>query len=223
MSRLARVVIPGLPHHVTQRGNRRQPVFFTPEDRLLYLEILREQTKRFEVAIHAYCLMDNHVHVIATPSSPHGLAQGIGETHRRYTRAVNFREGWRGYLWQGRFFSVPLDTPRIVAAFRYVERNPVRAKLVARAEDYRWSSARYHVSGAPDPVLTPHAVQQEIHDWAALLAPKETKASLATFRRHTTTGRPLGDKAFVAHCETLTHRILHALKPGPPARKVSRS
>lgn len=219
MARLARVVIPGLPHHVTQRGNRRADVFFTPEDRRTYLTLLLEQLKRFAVTCHAYCLMDNHVHLILTPETSDGLAQGLGEAHRRYTRHINFREGWRGHLWQGRFFSVPLDPPHTLAAFRYVERNPVRAKLVKTAEAYLWSSAKAHVGGTKHPLVTPHAVQEQIHDWAAFLALAEPSTLLTAFRKQTMTGRPLGDEPFLKRCERVTHRVLHRGKPGPKPEK----
>ena len=105
MARIARVVIPNLPHHVVQRGNRSQKVFFGDEDKTAYLRILKEQCQRFGVSIWSYCLMDNHVHFIAVPKDKDGLARAFGQTHRHYTRRVNFREAWRGYLWQGRFFN----------------------------------------------------------------------------------------------------------------------
>src|SRR3989338_2524672 len=129
MARLARLVVPGYPYHITQRGNRRQPVFFREEDYRLYLRLLQEQSRRWGLQIWAYCLMTNHVHLIAVPATPESLRRGIGDTHRRYTRAVNFREGWRGYLWQGRFASCLLDEPYVHAAVRYVERNPAAARL----------------------------------------------------------------------------------------------
>src|SRR3990172_7668648 len=133
MVRIARIVIPGLPHHVIQRGNRRQPVFFRTSDFEAYLRILKEQSAKFGISFWAYCLMANHVHLIAIPDSEESFAHGIAETHRRYTRMVNFRENWRGYLWQGRFSSYPLDETYLYAAVRYVERNPVRAGIVTKA------------------------------------------------------------------------------------------
>ena len=132
MARLARVVAPGLPHHVTQRGNRRQQTFFGDEDYRAYKDLLAEHCREAEVAIWAYCWMPNHVHLILVPQSAEGLRQGLGEAHRRYTRRVNLREGWRGYLWQGRIASFPLDETHLLAAGRYVELNPLRAGLVKR-------------------------------------------------------------------------------------------
>ena len=136
MARIARVVVPGIPLHITQRGNRRQRTFFEEEDYRVYLKLLRQWCDKHEVAIWGYCLMPNHVHLIACPGNESGLSRAIGEAHRRYTRMINFRENWRGYLWQGRFASFPMDQSYLLAAARYVEMNPVRARLVERAEQY---------------------------------------------------------------------------------------
>ena len=111
MARIARVVAPGLPHHITQRGNRRQATFFGADDYQAYRALMREWCEYWKVEVWAYCLMPNHVHLIAVPPSEDGLRRAMGEAHRRYTRRVNFREGWRGHLWQGRFASYPLDEP----------------------------------------------------------------------------------------------------------------
>jgi putative transposase len=132
MARLARVVAPGLPHHVTQRGNRRQKTFFSPADYRLYRSLMAEWCGREGVEIWAYCLMPNHVHLIAVPEREDALQRAIGEAHRRYSRAVNLREGWRGHLWQGRFASFPMDQDHLLAAARYVELNPVRAGIRRR-------------------------------------------------------------------------------------------
>jgi len=130
MARLARVVAPGIPHHITQRGNRRQPVFLKEDDYRSYLQLMSQWCSKWRVSVWAYCLMPNHVHLIATPETEDGLARAIGEAHRRYTRMINFRENWRGYLWQGRFASYPLDEKYLLAAMRYIELNPVQARLV---------------------------------------------------------------------------------------------
>jgi putative transposase len=127
MARLARVVMEGVAHHVTKRGNRRQPVFFGDDDYRAYRVLLAEGCAAAGVAVWGYCLMPNHVHLILVPSGAEGLRAALAEAHRRYTRRVNLREGWRGYLWQGRFASVAMDEPHLMAAARYVELNPVRA------------------------------------------------------------------------------------------------
>jgi len=215
MARLARVVAPGLPHHVTQRGNRRQPVFFSDDDYRTYLRLLKAQSARWGFEVWAYCLMTNHVHLIVVPQDESSLPRGIGETHRRYTRHINFREGWRGYLWQGRFGSVPLDERYLVAAVRYVERNPVEAGLVEHPEAYPWSSARAHVRRETDPVLTPCFLTEQIDDWRGFLAsanPVDRARQLAQAMR---TGRPCGDAGFVRRLETQLGRRLQRAKPGP--------
>ena len=147
MARLARVVVPGVPHHVTQRGNRRQQTFFQEEDYAAYLALLGEWCGRCEVQVWAYCLMPNHVHLIVVPQSEDGLRRGLGEARRRYTRRVNFREGWRGHLWQGRFASFAMDDRYLLRAARYVELNPVRARLCRVPWRWRWSSAAAHLAG----------------------------------------------------------------------------
>lgn len=142
MARIARVVAAHVPHHVTQRGNRRQQVFFCDEDYETYRALVAEGCRRAGVDVLGYCLMPNHVHLILSPHTEDGLRAALGEAHRRYTRHVNFRERWRGYLWQGRFASFPMDEKYLLACARYVELNPVRARLVKRPQDWAWSSAQ---------------------------------------------------------------------------------
>lgn len=142
MARLSRVVIPGIPHHVTQRGNGRQRTFFKDADYALYLDLLAQAAERAGTQVLSYCLMPNHVHIILTPQDQHGLARTFGELHRRYTGFINARRRTTGHLWQGRFGSVAMDEPHFVTALRYVALNPVRARLVAKPGDWRWSSMR---------------------------------------------------------------------------------
>ena len=144
MPRVARIVVPGLPHHVIQRGNNRQDVFFTDNDRKLYLSILKQQAQRLGVSIIAYCLMTNHVHLIARPRRADALAKAVGRTHWLYTQAINKLHRRSGYLWQNRFFSCALADDHLLHAVCYVERNPVRARIVRHAWRYPWSSAAAH-------------------------------------------------------------------------------
>lgn len=214
MARIARVVAPGYPHHITQRGNRRQPTFFSEEDYAAYLELMAEWCRKCRVEIWAWCLMPNHVHLIAVPQSEEGLARAIGEAHRRYTRRINFREGWRGHLWQERFASFPLDESHLLAAVRYVEMNPVAAELVARPEDYRWSSARAHLAAKDDELVTVTPLLEMVGEWRTFLAlSSETEVDL--LHRHERTGRPLGRKTFMESLETVMGRCLRPQKPGP--------
>jgi putative transposase len=222
MTRLARAIVPGLPHHVTQRGNRRQQTFFGPEDYLLYMALMSESCRRHRVDIWAYCLMPNHSHLIAVPSTPDSLRRAIGEAHRRYTLEINARREWRGYLWQGRFSSFAMDDRYTLAAARYIELNPVRANLVSHPEDYAWSSARPHLLGRDDALVTVAPLLTRVREWQAFLA-MDVKAEEANqFRRHAKTGRPLGTDAFIGHVEGLLGRILRPRKPGPVAAGGSR-
>ncbi len=196
MARLARVVASGLPHHVTQRGNRRQQVFFNDEDYQVYRTLLAEGCQAAGVAVWAYCLMPNHVHLILVPSDDDGLRAALGEAHRRYTRHVNFREQWRGYLWQGRFASFPMDESYLLACSRYVELNPVRAKIVSRARDWPWSSARAHLTGRDDGLVTVRPLLELAPDWKALLRAGLSEEDHKAIRAGERTGRPLGLRAF---------------------------
>jgi len=142
MARMARVVVPGIPHHVTQRGARRQRVFFRQSDWGAYLDLLVKLSEAANTRILAYCLMPNHVHHALVPHDPGGLRRTLAETHRRYALMINRRNGWQGHLWQERFHSVPMDEAHLIATVRYIEYNPVRAGLCDRPEHWPWSSAR---------------------------------------------------------------------------------
>jgi len=217
------VVAPGYPHHVTQRGNRRQRTFFRDDDYAAYLELMAEWCGRGGVDVWAYCLMPNHVHLVVVPSSEEGLARSIGEAHRRYTRRINFRKGWRGHLWQGRFSSYVMDEAHLLAAVRYVEMNPVRARLCRRPWRYRWSSAAAHVARADNALVKAgpmlEIVAERMPDWRAYLALETPEETLARLRLHERTMRPLGAPAFIAKLERLLGRPLARRRPGPKPKK----
>ena len=215
MARLPRVVVPGYPHQVTQSGNRRQKTFFRSEDYETYLALMSEWCRKCGVQVWAYCLLPNHVHLIAVPATEEALRRAVGEAHRRYTVAVNLREGWRGHLWQGRFASFVMDEPHLLIAARYVELNPVRAGLAWRPEDYPWSSARAHLQGADDDLATVQPLLDLEPDWESFLYLGLTEGEAAVLRQHERTGRPAGSSAFVAELEDLTGRVLQRQKPGP--------
>ena len=145
MARIARFVVPGLPHHVTQRGNRRENVFFSDADYELYSDLLGQQCGKHGVAVWSYCLMPNHVHLILVPDRGEALGRAVGETHRRYSAVVNARQRVTGHVFQSRYGSVVMDEDHLLAAARYVALNPVRARLASRAQDWRWSSVRAHL------------------------------------------------------------------------------
>lgn len=214
MARIARVVVPGYPHHVTQRGNRRLPTFFDDDDYRAYRGLMAEWCERCGVAVWAYCLMPNHVHLIAVPESEDGLRRAIGEAHRRYTRRVNFRAGWRGHLWQGRFASFVLDEEYWLTCTRYIEQNPVRAGLCLRPTDYAWSSAAAHARGVDDELVRVDPLLRRVPNWAAVMAEEVAEARIHALRRHEATGRPLGGESFVDRLETAIGRFLRPKRPG---------
>ncbi len=214
MTRIARIVVPGQPHHITQRGNRREQVFFHEKDCEIYLRILKEQIALNGVQIWAYCLMDNHVHLVAVPLREDSLARCMAETHRQYTRYFNKRNGWTGHIWQGRFNSFPLEGNHVLAAIRYVERNPVRASIVQKAEDYAWSSAKHHVLGNADPLIADHPLRAAISDWAAFLAEGDQPDMTDDIKKHARTGRPMGDASFLSKLEKQFGRDLSIKKVG---------
>ncbi len=219
MARLARVVISGIPHHITQRGNRRQETFFAEADYHEYLSLMSEWCSRFKVDVWAYCLMPNHVHIIAIPEVGDLLSKAIGEGHRRYTRYINFQKGWKGHLWQGRFASFPMDESYLIAAARYVELNPVRAGLVMNPEDYIWSSCRAHLDGNNDVLVKVAPLLEIVPEWNSLLRSGLLPEDHETIRKHERTGRPLGDDSFISRLEKLSTRCLRKKKPGPKKRK----
>ena len=219
MARLARVVMEGVPHHVTQRGNRRQTVFFSEDDYAAYLALLAEACRAADVAVWAYCLMPNHVHLILVPSDANGLRAALSEAHRRYSRRINFREGWRGYLWQGRFASAPMDEDHLMAAARYVELNPVRARLCARAEEWPWSSARAHLAGRDDGVVRTAPLLEREGRWAEFLEAGLPPVQHEAIRAAERTGRPLGSADFIKGLETSLGRPLARRKPGRKPRE----
>ena len=204
------------PHHLTQRGNRRQQTFFGESDYRLYKQLMAVWCAQAGVEIWAYCLMPNHVHLIATPRDTQALARAVGEAHRRYTRAVNFAQGWRGYLWQGRFASMVLDGAHLHAAVRYVEQNPVRAGLCRQAWRYPWSSAAAHVAGRDDDLVQVTPLAGLAADWRAYLQEACSAKELEQLRQHARTGRPLGRERFVQRLESLLGR---PLLPRPAGRK----
>ncbi|MFH1017642.1 MAG: transposase [Pseudomonadota bacterium] len=219
MPKIARIVIPGIPHHVTQRGNRRQKTFFGKTDFLKYRSLLAEWSRRFNVDVWAYCLMTNHVHLILVPKDETGFRQAVEQTHCRYTRHINFRKKWRGHLWQGRFSSFPMDETHLLRAVRYIERNPVDAGIVNRAIGYPWSSAHAHVTGADDPLVQVGPLLERVENWGEFLNSPLTKRDIETLERHERTGRPLGASSFIKELERKTGRSFMRRRPGRPRRK----
>lgn len=221
MPRLARSVFPHIPHHITQRGNRCADVFFTDDDRLIYLEWLRFYCDKYDVSILAYCLMTNHVHLVLTPLSEEGLQKVLKPLHMRYSQYINKIQGWKGHLWQGRFFSSPLDEAYTWSTVRYVERNPVQAGMVATSEDYRWSSAAAHCGLEEDLSLAflPESLGQVAQeDWSAWLALPENKETASLIWRNVEKGLPCGSDGFIDELERVAKRRLRYKPQGRPIK-----
>ena len=217
MARMARLVIPGYPHHVIQRGNRRQKTFFSADDYRAYIDLIAKAKTEAGVSIWAYCLMPNHVHMVAIPEAPESLADLFGEAHRRYTRRINFREQWRGHLWQERFHSCVMDERHLIAAVRYIELNPIRGQLCLSPTDWPWSSVHAHLQARDDALTSAGPMLERVSDWGRYLEIGDSEDRLSMLRQHVRTGRPLGDKVFIEKLECSTGRMLRKLKPG---RKV---
>jgi len=193
--------------------------FFAEADYREYLYLMAEWCNRCEVQVWSYCLMPNHVHLIAVPESEDGLRRAIGEAHRRYTRYINFQKGWKGHLWQGRFASFPMDEQYLISTARYIELNPVRAKLVKRAEDYTWSSAKAHLQGEDDILVKVNPLSAMVGNWRDLLDNELSEEDRNSIRQHERTGRPMGSEDFLSSLEQMTGRVLKRQKPGPKKRK----
>ena len=219
MARISRLVIPDYPHHITQRGVRSMDIFHSDDDRLAYLDFMAEESRRFGVTFLAWCLMDNHVHLIAVPSTEISLARAIGEAHRRYTRMKNFAEGVRGYLFQGRFSSCVLDEPHLLAAARYVENNPVKAGMVTHPWTYPWSSCQFNCGDrSTDPLVKEKVLPGWVDDWKHFLQ-QDDEILNKELQQGTRTGRPVGDDTFISSLEGLTGRRLHPGSPGRPRKR----
>ena len=221
MARLARVVAVGFPHHITQRGNAPQFILTCDEERAVYMELLRQATQLHLLTVLGYCLMSNHVHLVAFPEKADSLARAMKETHGRYATYWNAAQGRSGHAWQGRFYSCPLDEVHLWEALRYTELNPVRAGMVQHAELWKWSSAAAHCGTvAGDSCLAMDRWRQAwtASRWKEFLAVGETEEQLQGLRQCTHTGRPLGSEAFIQTLEQSTQRMLAPRRGGRPAR-----
>jgi REP-associated tyrosine transposase len=220
MARLARLVIPGHPHHVTQRGNGRARTFFGDSDYALYRDLLAENCRAADVEVWAWCLMPNHVHLILTPSDPDGLRRALARVHRSYAGLIQARRKRSGHFWQGRFGAVAMDEQHLAAALRYVSLNPVRARLTERAQDWRWSSTRAHLRGMDDGLTALAPIQDRFPRFADLLASEPEADLFERLRAAESIGRPLGSDRFLSRIERLTGRELKPGKRGPKSQQA---
>ena len=190
MPRSARIIVPGVAHHVTQRGNRQQKIFFNDDDRRAYIQILAAALKRSETRCLAWCLMDNHIHLMLVPENADGLRACMSSTHTTYAQRINRREQMTGHLFQGRYASFAMDDRHMMITARYIENNPVEAGIVESAEDWRWSSARAHIDQLNDGLTDWNAIGQHVPNWGAMLIDGLEAGALVEL--HLKTGRPLG-------------------------------
>jgi putative transposase len=225
MPRIARVALPEVPYHITQRGNGRRIVFYSDLDRRTYLRLLARYAEEYRMTVQAYCLMSNHVHLIAVPLRPESLARALGRTHAEYARYRNATDGSCGHVWQARYFSCPLDRAHLWRAIAYVERNPVRAGMVETAEEYHWSSAPARLGrDRPDALI-------DLSDWQDRYDPNQWREVLRLgldeisfqqrLRDASMRGRALGSEEFVEQLEQQAGRRLRPNLPGRPRKKVA--
>jgi putative transposase len=224
MPRQARAVFPLVPHHVTQRGNRRRDVFFGRGDALAYLNLLQDCASRHGIEVAAYCLMPNHVHLVVVPSTADGLHRALKVVHGRHAQRVNRMRRWTGHLWQNRYFSSPLDSMHFLTAIRSVELNPVRAGIVDQAANYAWSSAAAHCGLRDDKLIVPRLRWPELEgiaDWAAWLAVGAPTTCMELLRRNASQNLPCGTDDFVAKLEAVAGRALRYQPPGRPRQPAA--
>ena len=214
MARLARAVFPGVPHHVTQRGNGRQQTFFDNLDYLLYRDLLAEHCAAANVAVWSWVLMPNHVHLILVPDDEDGLRRALAPVHRRYAGTIHARLERTGHFWQGRFGCVAMDEDHLAAAVRYVAMNPVRARLTERAIDWPWSSARALLGLDDDGVTQVEPVWDRIPNLAALLESAEDEERTERLRKAELVGRPIGGNNWLEALERTSGRSLKPAKRG---------
>lgn len=215
MSRLARLVVPGFPHHVTQRGIGRRRVFFSNADYALYRDLLSESCRANGVACWARCLLPTRIHLILVPSDEDGLRRALAPVHRRYAGVIHEHRHGSGQFWHGRFGAAVMDEDHLIAALQYVLFNPLLKRLVSGRKHWRWSSLRCCLKGRDDGLTDTSSLLRRFPDLAKRLTGPPDAAVLARIRSAETIGRPLGSLAFVERLERRTGRKLKAEKRGP--------
>ncbi|GAB1595055.1 transposase [Lysobacter claricitrinus] len=227
MARLPRLDLPGIPQHVVQRGNDRQPCFARDGDYEHYRQELGEAALKHDCAVHAYVLMTNHVHLLVTPSSPGGVSRMMQAIGRRYVACFNARYRRTGTLWEGRFKSALVDSDRyVLACYRYIELNPVRAGMVVHPTDYPWSSCVTNALGRDEPRVRPHAAwlalsgtaEQRFAAYRELIASGLTAEELEALTSHTRQQKAWGSQRFKSEIETLVGRSMEIRQAGRPRR-----
>jgi putative transposase len=221
MPRIARIIAPGYPHHITQRGNNRATVFFDDEDRQTYLHLLFQYSQKFFLQIWAYCLMDNHVHLLVVPEKEESLARGVGLTNQVYTQYINRKRDQSGRIWQNRFYSCIVENDAYLwSVARYIEKNPLKVGMADKAENYRWSSAKAHLAGTANPLLqTPSWLEPQQRESYCKFMQENDEKVYNDIRKATSTGRPFGSETFIEKMEFQLNQSLRPRKPGRPKNK----
>lgn len=214
MPKFRRLVVPGHPHHITQRGVRRQRIFFNDHHYRTYLSIAKRFSLEVDIEIWAYCLMPNHIHAVVVPGNSLALARFFGSVHHEYAIAINAENQWSGHLWQGRFHSVVMQEEHTLAAMRYVELNPVRSGLCEQPRDWPWSSARGNLGETTDPLVNSKTPHELVDSWHNYLSESEDAQQLESLRQRTRTGRPTGTDEFIDFLESSTGRTIRITKAG---------
>lgn len=230
MARLPRLTVPGYPHHVIQRGNNRQAIFASTGDREAFIGLLGDNAARFGVALHAYVLMGNHFHLLATPEAADSLPALMQAVGRRYVRWFNDAQGRTGTLWEGRYKSTLIQTERyLLACMAYIDLNPVRAGMVADPRDYPWSSHSHYIGLRHDRLVTPHPLYWSLGNtpfareaaYAELVRQGITAQQQDALTQSALKGWALGEPDFVANLQKATPRRVSQSAAGRPVRKTS--
>ena len=224
MPRQARVVAVGAPHHITHRGNNHQDVFLSDEDRCRYQNLIRERLEPCGVALLGWCWMTNHAHLIAVPRRPDSLARLVRSAHAVYAQEFNRHYERSGHLWQSRFFSCALGRDHVLTALAYVDRNPLRAAMVGKAEAYPRSSASAHLSGSDEAGLLDFGELRQVRgfgNWRDQMDTPMEADAIERLRLSTQTGAPIGSQKFVAELRKKFHRNVEFRKRGGQPQKAS--
>ena len=221
MARIARVVYPGVAHHITQRGIRHLDIFIDDDDRRFFIKLLQKYSKKYQLKIHAYCLMSNHIHLVAVPEKPQSMQNTMHDLCTRYAAYFNRKYNFSGHLFQNRYFSTPLEGEHSENAARYVEQNPAHAGMVARADIFPWSSARGNCGITEDKLLDSESpILKDPENWRVALAENLDNVIIKKIQKATESGKPLGSDKFIKELETKLKRKIKSQKRGRPRRNL---
>jgi len=221
MARIARVVYPGVAHHITQRGIRRLDIFIDDDDKRFFIKLLQKYSEKYQLKIHAYCLMSNHIHLVAVPVKPQSMQNAMHDLCTRYAAYFNRKYNFSGHLFQNRYFSTPLEGEHSENAARYVEQNPVRAGMVTRADIFPWSSARGNCGVTEDKLLDSESpILKDPENWRVALTENLNDVVTKKIQKATKSGKPLGSDKFIKEIETKLKRKIKSQKRGRPRRNL---